>query len=35
LKLTPLAELGGSLPLSDGHWSQPAEAALLKQFSTT
>ena len=32
LKLTPLTELGGSLPLSDGHWNKQAEEALVKQF---
>ena len=34
LKLIPLAELGGSLPLSDGHWNKQAEEALVKQFPT-
>jgi threonine dehydrogenase-like Zn-dependent dehydrogenase len=32
LKLTALADLGGSLPLSDGHWNKQAEEALVKQF---
>jgi hypothetical protein len=35
LKLTPLTELGGSLPLSDGHWNKQAEEALLQQFPKT
>jgi len=35
LKLTPLTELGGSLPLSGGHWNKQAEEALLKKFATT
>ncbi|MGD0410598.1 MAG: alcohol dehydrogenase catalytic domain-containing protein [Verrucomicrobiota bacterium] len=35
LKLTPLAELAGSVPLSDGHWNKQAEEALLKQFPAT
>ncbi len=35
LKLTPLAELAGSLPLSDGHWNKQAEEALLQQFPKT
>jgi threonine dehydrogenase-like Zn-dependent dehydrogenase len=35
LKLTPLTELGGSLPLSGGHWNKQAEEALLKQYATT
>jgi hypothetical protein len=35
LKLTPLTELGGSLPLSGGHWNKQAEEALLKQFPAT
>lgn len=35
LKLTALTELGGSLPLSDGHWNKQAEEALVKQFPTT
>ncbi|MGA2556864.1 MAG: alcohol dehydrogenase catalytic domain-containing protein [Verrucomicrobiota bacterium] len=35
LKLTPLTELGGSLPLSDGHWNKQAEEALVKQFPKT
>ena len=32
LKLTPLSELGDSLPLSDGHWNKLAEEALARQF---
>ena len=32
LKLTPLTELGGKLPLEDGHWNKQAEEALVKQF---
>jgi L-sorbose 1-phosphate reductase len=35
LKLTPLTELAGRLPLAEGCWNQAAEAALLKQFQTT
>jgi threonine dehydrogenase-like Zn-dependent dehydrogenase len=35
LKLTPLTELGGSLPLSDGHWNKLAEDALLKKYQST
>jgi threonine dehydrogenase-like Zn-dependent dehydrogenase len=35
LKLTPLTELGGSLPLSDGHWNKQAEETLVKQFPKT
>ena len=35
LKLTPLSELAGSIPLSDGHWNKQAEEALLKQFPAT
>jgi len=35
LKLTALTDLGGALPLSDGHWNQQAEEALLKQFQKT
>jgi threonine dehydrogenase-like Zn-dependent dehydrogenase len=31
LKLTPLTELAGKLPLTDGHWNQQAEQALVKQ----
>jgi len=33
LKLTPLADLGGSIPLENGHWTHQAEESLLKQFS--
>jgi hypothetical protein len=32
LKLTPLTELGGKLPLENGHWNEKAEKALLEQF---
>ena len=32
LTLTPLAELGAKVPLENGHWTQQAEEALLKQF---
>jgi L-sorbose 1-phosphate reductase len=32
LKLTPLTELGGKLPLENGHWNKKAEEALLEQF---
>ena len=32
LPLTPLTELGGNIPLDDGHWSRESEDALLKQF---
>jgi threonine dehydrogenase-like Zn-dependent dehydrogenase len=32
LKLTPLPQLDASVPLSDGHWSQQSEEALLKKF---
>jgi threonine dehydrogenase-like Zn-dependent dehydrogenase len=35
LKLTPLTELGGSLPLSDGHWNKQAEEALLQKYPGT
>jgi len=35
LKLTPLTELGGKLPLEDGHWNKSAEEALVKQFPKT
>jgi threonine dehydrogenase-like Zn-dependent dehydrogenase len=31
LKLTPLTELAGKLPLADGHWNKQAEEALVKQ----
>ncbi len=31
LKLTPLTELAGKLPLDDGHWTKQSEDALLKQ----
>jgi threonine dehydrogenase-like Zn-dependent dehydrogenase len=31
LKVTPLTELGGKLPLQDGCWNKQAEEALLKQ----
>ena len=34
LKLTPLTELAGALPLSGGHWNKQAEEALLKKFQT-
>ena len=30
LKVTPLTELGGKLPLPDGHWNKQAEEALVK-----
>ena len=30
LKLTPLPELTGKLPLDDGHWNKQAEEALVK-----
>jgi L-sorbose 1-phosphate reductase len=30
LKVTPLTELGGKLPLHDGHWNKQAEDALVK-----
>jgi threonine dehydrogenase-like Zn-dependent dehydrogenase len=33
LKLTPLTELGGKVPLENGHWNRQAEEALIKQFS--
>ena len=32
LKLTPLTELGGKLPLENGYWNEKAEKALLEQF---
>jgi threonine dehydrogenase-like Zn-dependent dehydrogenase len=32
LKLTPLTDLGGKLPLENGHWNEKAEKALLEQF---
>lgn len=32
LKSTPLTEIGGSLPLTDGHWNEQAEEALMAQF---
>ena len=32
LKLTPLTELGGKLPLEEGHWNKKAEEALIRQF---
>jgi threonine dehydrogenase-like Zn-dependent dehydrogenase len=35
LKLTPLTELEGKLPLEDGHWNQQAEEALLNRFPRT
>jgi threonine dehydrogenase-like Zn-dependent dehydrogenase len=35
LKLTPLTELGGTLPLSDGHWNKQSEEALVKQYPKT
>jgi threonine dehydrogenase-like Zn-dependent dehydrogenase len=35
LKLTPLTELAGKLPLENGHWTRQAEEALLKQFPKT
>jgi threonine dehydrogenase-like Zn-dependent dehydrogenase len=35
LKLTPLTELEGKLPLEDGHWNQRAEETLLNQFPGT
>jgi threonine dehydrogenase-like Zn-dependent dehydrogenase len=35
LKLTPLTELEGKLPLEDGHWNQRAEETLLNQFAKT
>ena len=35
LKLTPLTELGGKLPLEDGHWNKQAEEALVRQFPKT
>jgi threonine dehydrogenase-like Zn-dependent dehydrogenase len=35
LKLTPLTELEGKLPLEDGHWNQQAEEVLLNQFPRT
>ena len=31
LKLTPLPELTGKLPLDDGHWNKQAEEALVKK----
>jgi hypothetical protein len=31
LKVTPLSELGGKLPLQDGCWNKQAEDALVKQ----
>ena len=31
LKVTPLTELGGKLPLQDGCWTKQAEEALVKQ----
>jgi threonine dehydrogenase-like Zn-dependent dehydrogenase len=31
LKLTPLTELAGKLPLDDGHWNKQAEEALVKK----
>jgi hypothetical protein len=31
LKVTPLTELGGKLPLPDGCWNKQAEEALVKQ----
>ena len=31
LKLTPLTELAGKLPLDDGHWNKQAEDELVKQ----
>jgi threonine dehydrogenase-like Zn-dependent dehydrogenase len=34
LKLTPLTELAGKLPLDQGHWNKAAEEALVKQFGT-
>jgi threonine dehydrogenase-like Zn-dependent dehydrogenase len=33
LKLTPLTELSGTVPLADGRWTRRAEEALLNQFS--
>ena len=33
LKLTPLTELGGTLPLENGRWTRQAEESLVKQFS--
>jgi hypothetical protein len=35
LKLTALTELGGRLPLSDGHWNKGAEEALVRQYPRT
>jgi threonine dehydrogenase-like Zn-dependent dehydrogenase len=32
LKLTPLTELGGKVPLENGHWNLQAEEALLKRY---
>ena len=32
LKLTPLTELGGKVPLENGHWNRQAEEALVGQF---
>lgn len=32
LKLTPLTDLAGKLPLDNGQWNKKAEAALLEQF---
>ena len=32
LKLTPLTELGGKVPLENGHWNRQAEEALGGQF---
>jgi L-sorbose 1-phosphate reductase len=32
LKLTPLTEVAGKLPLDDGHWNKQAEEALVAQF---
>jgi hypothetical protein len=30
LKMTPLTELGGRLPLANGQWNKQAEEALVK-----
>jgi hypothetical protein len=31
MKLTPLDQLGGKLPLDNGHWTKQSEEALVSQ----
>ncbi len=35
LKLTPITELRGEIPLDDGHWNKQAEDTLVKRFHKT